>query len=106
MGKENVFDLLDLRLADKKGGKFPKKVYGILNLREKFGKYFDKEIHLNLVIIGTIFGNPLFKTLIDEGISLIDSKPVYQKLGYESGAIFSLNLTKLEKSIIFLCFAW
>ena len=70
----------------------------ILDLREKFDKYFDKEIHLNLVIIGTIFGNPLFKTLVDEGISLIDSKPVYQKLGYESGAIFSLNLTKLEKS--------
>ncbi len=35
VGKENVFDLLDLRLADKKGGKFPKKVYGILQLRQK-----------------------------------------------------------------------
>lgn len=35
VGKDNVFDLLDLRLADKKGGRFPKKVYGILKLREK-----------------------------------------------------------------------
>ena len=36
--------------------------------------------------------------MIDEGISLIDNKQLYQKLGYESGAIFSLNLTKLDKS--------
>src|SRR3989338_2810930 len=70
----------------------------ILDLREKFGKYFGKEIHLNLIIIGTIFGNPLFKTFVDEGISLIDDRPLYQKLGYESGAIFSINLTKLEKN--------
>jgi putative nucleotidyltransferase with HDIG domain len=34
VGKENIFDLLDLRLADKKGGRFPKKVFGILKLRE------------------------------------------------------------------------
>jgi len=70
----------------------------ILNLREKFEKHFDREIHLNLIIIETILGNSLFKILIDEGISLIDNKPLHQKLGYESGAIFSLNLTKLEKS--------
>ena len=43
VGKENVFDLLDLRLADKKGGKFPKKVYGILNLREKIKEELSKK---------------------------------------------------------------
>ena len=46
----------------------------ILNLREKFEKYFDREIHLNLIIMETMLENPLFKTLIDEGISLIDNK--------------------------------
>jgi len=70
----------------------------LISLREKFDKFFDKETHLNLIITETILGNPLFKTLIDEGISLIDNKQLYQKLGYESGAIFSLNLTKLDKS--------
>lgn len=70
----------------------------LLDLMEKFSKYFNRKIHLNLIIIETIFTNPLFKTLIDEGISLLDNKSLHQKLGYESGAIFSLNLTRLEKS--------
>tara|TARA_Y100000310_G_C20416997_1_gene684813 strand:+ start:279 stop:827 length:549 start_codon:yes stop_codon:yes gene_type:complete len=70
----------------------------LLNLMGKFSKYFNKKTHLNLLIIETILKNPLFKTLIDEGISLLDNKQLNQKLGYESGAIFSLNLTKLEKS--------
>lgn len=35
VGKKNVLDLIDLRLADKKGGRFPKKVWGILQLREQ-----------------------------------------------------------------------
>lgn len=43
VGPDNVFDLLDLRLADKKGGKFPKKVYGILNLREKIKEELSKK---------------------------------------------------------------
>jgi putative nucleotidyltransferase with HDIG domain len=43
VGPENVFDLLDLRLADKKGGRFPKKVFGILQLREKIRAEIDKK---------------------------------------------------------------
>lgn len=35
VGKESVFDLLDLRLADKKGGRYPNKVYGIMQLRDR-----------------------------------------------------------------------
>lgn len=43
IGKENIFDLLDLRLADKKGGKFPKKVYGILDLRNRIRNEINKK---------------------------------------------------------------
>lgn len=43
VGQENIFDLLDLRLADKKGGRFPKKVYGILMLREKIRGEISKK---------------------------------------------------------------
>lgn len=43
VGKENVFDLLDLRLADKKGGRFPKKVYGIVKLRETIREEINKK---------------------------------------------------------------
>jgi hypothetical protein len=35
VGTDHIFDLLDLRLADKKGGRYPQKVFGILKLREK-----------------------------------------------------------------------
>ena len=70
----------------------------IISLIGKFGIYFNKETHLNLVIIETILQNPLLKTLLEEGISLIDQKQLHNKLGYESGYIFSLDLTKLNKS--------
>lgn len=43
VGEEHIFDLLDLRLADKKGGKFPKKVYGILKLREKIREEINRK---------------------------------------------------------------
>lgn len=43
VGKENIFDLLDLRLADKKGGKFPNKVFKMLQLREKIRDEINKK---------------------------------------------------------------
>ena len=67
----------------------------ILDLMKKFGAFFDKEVHLNLILVETIFANPLFRILIDEGTSLLDNKPLYKQLGYESVAVFILNLTKL-----------
>src|SRR3989344_8035899 len=54
----------------------------IISLIGKFGIYFNKETHLNLVIIETILQNPLLKTLLEEGISLIDQKQLHNKLGY------------------------
>ena len=70
----------------------------IISLIGKFSVYFNKDAHLNLVIIETILQNPILKTLLEEGISLIDQKQLHNKLGYESGYIFSLDLTKLNKS--------
>lgn len=69
-----------------------------LTLMKKFGDFFDKKVHLNLILIETIFTNPLFKILLNEGVSLLNDKPLYERFGYESGAVFSINLTKLEKS--------
>lgn len=35
VGQENILDLIDLRIADKKGGRFPDSMHGILKLRQK-----------------------------------------------------------------------
>lgn len=43
VGPENIFDLIDLRLADKKGGKFPNKVFKMLQLREKIREELNKK---------------------------------------------------------------
>ena len=67
-------------------------------LIEKFSRFFEKNVHLNLLLIETLLDSQLFKTLLDEGISMLDTKALHQKLGYESGAIFGFNLTQLTKS--------
>lgn len=43
VGPENIFDLIDLRLADKKGGKFPNKVFKMLQLREQIREELNKK---------------------------------------------------------------
>ncbi len=43
IGKEFIFDLIDLRIADKKGGRYPEKVYGILKLRERIKEELAKK---------------------------------------------------------------
>lgn len=43
VGPEHVFDLLDLRLADKKGGRYPQKVFGILKLRERIREELNRK---------------------------------------------------------------
>lgn len=70
----------------------------LADLIAKFSSYFGNDVHLNLMPLSTIFRNPLLKTIINEGISLLDNKPLHQILGYESGAVFSISLKKLEKS--------
>lgn len=43
VGKENIFDLIDLRIADKKGGNYPGSMKGILNLRKRIRDELDKK---------------------------------------------------------------
>ena len=43
IGKEDIFDLIDLRIADKKGGRYPDSMKGILNLRHRIQKEIDKK---------------------------------------------------------------
>ena len=43
VGPDHIFDLLDLRLADKKGGRFPQKVFGILKLRERIREEINRK---------------------------------------------------------------
>lgn len=70
----------------------------LLNLMKEFGRCYEKEVHLNLIISETIISNPLYKTILKEGISALNNKPLHEKLGFDSGAIFSFTLTSLEKS--------
>lgn len=43
VGADKIFDLLDLRIADKKGGRFPNKLYGILKLRDRIREEIDRK---------------------------------------------------------------
>jgi putative nucleotidyltransferase with HDIG domain len=43
VGLENIFDLVDLRIADKKGGRFPDSMKGILNLRNRIREEINKK---------------------------------------------------------------
>lgn len=43
VGTDHINDLIDLRLADKKGGRFPSKVYGIVKLREQIHEEINRK---------------------------------------------------------------
>lgn len=44
VGKDNIFDLIDLRIADKKGGRYPDSMKGILNLRSRIQNEINKKV--------------------------------------------------------------
>lgn len=43
VGPDNIFDLIDLRIADKKGGRYPESMRGILNLRSRIREEIEKK---------------------------------------------------------------
>lgn len=43
IGKEDIFDLIDLRIADKKGGRYPESMKGILNLRKRIREEIERK---------------------------------------------------------------
>lgn len=77
VGKDNIFDLLDLRLSDKKGGRFPDRVYKMLQLRENIHNEINKA--------------PPFtaKDLVLNGFDIMN-------LGYEPGPVIG----KIQKFLI------
>ena len=70
----------------------------LLILREKFASFFEVKVHLNLIMIEDILENALFKALLEEGFSLMNDKPLSERIGYSSGAVFNFNLKKLQNS--------
>ncbi len=70
----------------------------LIKERNEIAKFFDKKVHLNLILIETLIENPIFKTLIEEGYSLLSSKKLCYRLGYESAVIFMFGLKKLSNS--------
>lgn len=70
----------------------------LLTIRKKFDFYFSEKVHLNLILIENLLDNALFKTLLEEGYSLLNNNFLYIRLDYKSGAIFSFDLSKLKKS--------
>lgn len=70
----------------------------LLETMKEFSRYYEKIVHLNLLLSETILSNSLYKTLMKEGVSALDNKHLHEKLGFASGAVFSFSLTKLKKS--------
>jgi len=70
----------------------------LIQLREKFNIFFPINVHINLVMVDNLMQNSLLRTLIEEGYSLLNNKPFNEPLDYTSGAIFSININKLNKS--------
>src|SRR3989344_6492371 len=54
----------------------------LLILREKFASFFEVKVHLNLIMIEDILENALFKALLEEGFSLMNDKPLSERIGY------------------------
>lgn len=44
VGKETIFKLIDLRIADKKGGRYPESMKGILKLRDRIRSEINKKV--------------------------------------------------------------
>lgn len=81
IGKDLIFKLLDLRLADKKGGAFPDKFKGLLKLKERIIEELEKK---------PPFGP---KDLAIDGYNLM-------KLGYPEGPILGKILKDLVEVVL------
>lgn len=81
IGKDLIFKLLDLRIADKKGGAFPDKFKGILRLKRRVQEELDKK---------PPFGP---KDLALDGFSLMEQ-------GYPEGPLLGEILKKLVEVVL------
>jgi len=81
IGKDLIFKLVDLRIADKKGGAFPDKLKGILRLKRKIQEELEKK---------PPFGP---KDLAIDGFTLME-------IGYPEGPILGVVLKKLVEVVL------
>ncbi len=66
IGKDLIFKLIDLRIADKKGGAYPNKMHGVLRLKQKIQEELDRKPPFGPKDLG-IDGNDLMKLGYPEG---------------------------------------
>ena len=54
-------------------------------------------VHVNYVLLDEIYTEDLWKTLIREGISIINNKKLSSVFGFQSYGLFTYNLTKIKR---------
>lgn len=69
----------------------------INSVEERIGKF---DIHISSLVIDNFFRKPhsLIKTLLTEGISILNGKPFIQNFSFLSYVLYSYNLSKLKPS--------
>jgi predicted nucleotidyltransferase len=53
-------------------------------------------VHISVLDVKTLFKHTLWKTIIHEGISLLDGKKISEKLGYKPYVLLWYNLSNLK----------
>jgi predicted nucleotidyltransferase len=59
---------------------------------------FGKGAHFNWIFAEKILEDPVFVTVIEEGVSLISGMPLSRKMGYAPGMIFAFSLGGMASS--------
>lgn len=107
----NLKEIADIFLFGSavKGKEFPKDVDICIIFREKIlektildieAKLEEFNVHISSLIVDNFFKKPhsLIKTLLLEGISILNGKPFIQNFGFSSYALYSYELSKLKPS--------
>lgn len=69
-----------------------------VTLEKQISDKLKMPVHITVLNLRTLFRETLWKTIIHEGISLLNNKNVSEKLGFESYVLFWYNLAKLKTS--------
>jgi predicted nucleotidyltransferase len=92
-----------------KGKEFPNDIDVCIIFREKISEKITSDIktrlkkfnaHISSLVVDNFFKNPhsLIKTLLLEGVSIINNKPFIQNFGFSSHVLYSYELSKLKPS--------
>jgi predicted nucleotidyltransferase len=58
----------------------------------------DIDAHVSTLFFDDIFSEPLWQSVIHEGISIINGEPLSKSLGFSSKTLFQFDPSKLDKS--------